>query len=85
MRFEIVEIQPGDVVMTTLDIGTLPSDEVDKYVTKCMKPLKDTFGCEVAVLPVRGEGWDFIIIRNPNRNPEKKNGKLKKVDATKKS
>ena len=83
MRFEIVEIKPGDVVLTTLDIGNMSPNDIDKYVSKCMKPLKDTFGCEVAILPVRGEGWDFIIVRNPNRKTESNHGKLKKVDITK--
>ncbi len=80
MRFEIVEIQDGDVVIITLDIGNLPTNEIDKYVNRCMKPLQETFGCEIAVLPVREGGWNFTIIRNPHRKPPK----LKKVDVREK-
>jgi hypothetical protein len=67
MKFDLVELQKGDVVLSTIDIGNLPPSEVDSYMDKVMPVVKDTFGCEVALLPVRGGSWDFTIIRNPNR------------------
>jgi hypothetical protein len=69
MKIEINEITSSDNVMIQLDIGNIPPNEVDAYVTKSMKPLKELFGCQIAVLPVRGGGWDFSIIRNANRKP----------------
>ncbi len=94
MKFEIVEIKPGDVVLTILDIGNMTPFEIDKYVDNCMKPLQDAFGCDVMVIPVRGEktglpvsteGWNFIIVRNPNRKSGNNTGTLKKVDTTEES
>ena len=72
MKFDIVEIQPGDVVMSPIDIGNLPPNKVDAYMKKCMPTIKSVFGCQVALLPVRGGDWDFTIIRNPNRKKIKK-------------
>lgn len=81
MKFDVVEIQPGDVVMSTIDIGNIPPSEVDAFMDKVMPTVHDVFGCEVALLPVRGGTWDFTIVRNPNRvqKKEKKERKLKKV------
>ena len=71
MKFDIVEINIGDTVMTPIDIGSLPPTEVDQYCKKNLKFLKEIFGCRVAILPMRGTEWDFTIIRNPNRKKEK--------------
>lgn len=70
MKFDIVEIQPGDVVISPIDIGNLPPDKVDAYVKRCMPLIRSVFGCTVALLPTRGGEWDFTIIRNPNRKKE---------------
>ena len=71
MKFDIVEIQEGDVVMSPIDIGNMPPNEVDTFIGKHILVVKDIFGCQVALLPVRGGDWDFTIIRNPNRKKEK--------------
>ncbi len=76
MKIEVVEIQDGDNVMIKMDIGNIPSKDVDAYVKPHLPKLRETFGCPIAVLPVRNEGWDFTIIRNPHRRPK---SKLKKV------
>lgn len=78
MNFDIVELKAGDVVMTTLDIGNIPSNEVDAYVNKVMPTLKSIFGCQIAILPIRGGELDFTIIRNPLRKPEVENQTPKK-------
>lgn len=67
----LIEIQPGDVVLSTIDIGNLPPNDVQEYIDKCMPIIADAFGCQVVILPVRGGDWDFTIIRNPNRTKEK--------------
>jgi|FAXJ01.1.fsa_nt_gi hypothetical protein len=67
---KILEIQDGDKVIVTMDIGNIPPSEVDVYIKKPLKHLGELFGCEVFLLPVRGGGWDFTIIRNPNRKKE---------------
>ena len=43
MNINIVELQPGDVLLTTVDIGNLPQNEVDAYVKKCVKTVKSFF------------------------------------------
>lgn len=57
--------------MTTLDIGNMPPNEVDMFCKRQLKFVKEIFGCQVAIFPIRGGGWDFTIIRNPNRKKEK--------------
>lgn len=77
MNIEVVDIQEGDVVLTALNVGNLPPNEVDPYVKKCLNGLKDVFGCKIAVVPVRDDTcnlFDFLIIRNAS----KKNKKSKK-------
>ena len=71
MKIEIIEINTNDDVMIMLPIGNTPPNEIDGYVERCMPKLKATFGCPISVIPTRDGGWDFTIIRNPNRKKEK--------------
>lgn len=80
MTIEVSEILKGDSVLIKMDIGNLPPDEVDKYMGNALSKLKQTFGCPISVLPVREGGWDFTIIRNPQREVEPK---LKKTSRKK--
>lgn len=74
MNIDIVEIQQGDVILITMNIGNIPASEVDALVNRQIQKVKIIFGCPVAILPCReGEEWGVTIIRNPNRP------KLKKV------
>lgn len=67
MKFDIVEINKGDVILTPLHIGNLPPEKVDKYCDKAIKSMKKVFGCRVAVLPSREKDWEFTIIRNTGK------------------
>jgi hypothetical protein len=71
MKFNIVEIQPGDVVISTIGVGNIPSNEVNAFVGKCIPIIESVFGCRIVLLPVREGDWDFTIVRNPNRKQEK--------------
>jgi len=73
MNVNIVETQPGDIVITPIDVGNIPPSEVDAYCKKNGDLLKDVFGCEVVLLPVRGtDCWDFTIIRKSKTKKSKK-------------
>ena len=64
MKIDILEIQGNDTVLVFLPVGNMPTPQVDKYVEKALKSLKDTFRCEVAIVPAREiNQMDFTVVR----------------------
>lgn len=74
MNIDYVELQPTDVILVMYNIGLLAADKVDVHCDTVLAKLKETFNCEVTLIPLReGPLWDFTLIRNARTK------KLKKV------
>lgn len=65
MKINYIELEDGDSVIVSHNIGEIPSVDVDSYCTPIVDALSQVFGKgRVILLPVRtGETWEFTVVK----------------------
>ena len=63
MKIEMIEVQSGDSVMVSYDVGQVSISQVDESCSNIASKIKEAFRqCKVFVLPYRGDGLGEIQI-----------------------
>ena len=63
----VVELEPGDVIVVKVDVGHMPTKVARDYMTDIKADLHGVFGTEQRILMMAGKGTptEFTIVKRP--------------------